>query len=142
MATTLFHDMMHRDVEVYVDDMVVKSKTPEEHLDSLRRFFLRLRQHNLKLNPTKCLFGVPSGKILGHMVSERGIEVDPIKSKAISEMQPPKMEKEVCDFLGRLQYISRFIAQLADVCSPIFKLLKKGISKEWNNECQKAFEKK
>ena len=59
MATALFHDMMHQDVEVYVDDMVVKSKTPEEHLDSLRRFFLRLRQYNLKLNPTKCLFGAP-----------------------------------------------------------------------------------
>ncbi|RVW61798.1 Retrovirus-related Pol polyprotein from transposon 17.6 [Vitis vinifera] len=82
-ATTLFHDMMHRDVEVYVDDMIVKSRGRSDHLAALERFFERIRQFRLRLNPKKCTFGVTSGKLLGYMVSERGIEVDPDKIRAI-----------------------------------------------------------
>ena len=141
MATTVFHDMIHKEVEVYVDDMVIKSKTPEEHLEALEKFFLRLRKFNLKLNPAKCLFGATSGVFLGHLVSKRGIVVDPSKTKAILEMPPPQTEKEIRGFLGRLQYISRFIKQLVDTCGPVFKLLRKGASKKWNEECQQAFEK-
>src|ERR1043165_9347489 len=140
MATTVFHDMIHQEVEVYVDDMIVKSKTPEGHLEALEKFFLRLRKFNLKLNPAKCLFGETSGVFLGYLVSKRGIEVDPSKAKAILEMPPPRTESEIRGFLGRLQYISRLINQLADTCGPIFKLLRKGASKKWNEECQKAFE--
>ncbi|RVW92804.1 Retrovirus-related Pol polyprotein from transposon 17.6 [Vitis vinifera] len=70
-ATTLFHDMMHRDVEVYVDDMIVKSRGRADHLDALERFFERIRKFRLRLNPKKCTFGVTSGKLLGHIVSER-----------------------------------------------------------------------
>ncbi|RVW62379.1 Retrovirus-related Pol polyprotein from transposon 17.6 [Vitis vinifera] len=70
-ATTLFHDMMHRDVEVYVDDMIVKSRGRADHLDALERFFERIRKFRLRLNPKKCTFGVTSGKLLGHMVSDR-----------------------------------------------------------------------
>ncbi|RVW68741.1 Retrovirus-related Pol polyprotein from transposon 412 [Vitis vinifera] len=70
-ATTLFHDMMHRDVEVYVDDMIVKSRDRADHLAALQRFFERIRQFRLRLNPKKCTFGVTSGKLLGHIVSER-----------------------------------------------------------------------
>ena len=140
MATTIFHDMIHKEVEVYVDDMVVKSKTAEEHTTALEKFFLRLRKYNLKLNPAKCLFGATSGVFLGHMVSRKGIEIDPSKAKAILEMPAPKTKKEVRGFLGRLQYISRFINQLADTCGPIFKLLRKGVSVKWNEDCQKAFD--
>ena len=80
-STALFHDMMHRDVEVYVDDMIVKSQGRADHLAALQRFFERIRQFRLRLNPKKCTFGVTSGKLLGHIVSERGIEVDPEKIK-------------------------------------------------------------
>ncbi|RVW73736.1 Transposon Ty3-G Gag-Pol polyprotein [Vitis vinifera] len=82
-ATTLFHDMMHRDVEVYVDDMIVKSRGRSDHLAARERFFERIRQFRLRLNPKKCTFGVTSGKLLGYIVSERGIEVDPDKIRAI-----------------------------------------------------------
>ena len=75
-VTTLFHDMMHRDVEVYVDDMIIKSQGRADHLAALERFFDRIRQFRLRLNPRKCTFGVTSGKFLGHIISERGIEVD------------------------------------------------------------------
>ena len=124
-ATTLFHDMMHRDVEVYVDDMIVKSRNRADHLAALQRFFDRIKQFRLRLNPKKCTFGVTSGKLLGHMVSERGIEVDPDKIRAILDMPAPRTEKEVRGFLGRLQYISRFISRLTDICEPIFTLLRK-----------------
>ena len=81
------------------------------------------------------------GKLLGHIVSERGIEVDPDKIKAIQEMPVPKMEKDVRGFIGKLQYISRFIAKLTMICDPIFKLFRKNQPVKWNKECQKAFEK-
>ncbi|XP_069152915.1 uncharacterized protein [Solanum lycopersicum] len=109
--TTIFHDMIHKEIEVYVDDVIIKSRKSSDHLTHLRKFFERLRRYNLKLNPAKCAFGVPAGKLLGFIVSRRGIELDPSKIKAIQELPPPKTRKEVMSFLGRLNYISRFIAQ-------------------------------
>ena len=124
-ATTLFHDMMHKDVEVYVDDMILKSQGRADHLATLQRFFERIRQFRLRLNPKKCTFGVTSGKLLGYIVSEHGIEVDPENTKAILDIPASRTEKEIRGFLGRLQYISHFIARLTDICEPIFCLLRK-----------------
>ena len=133
--------MMHRDVEVYTDDMIVKSQGRVDHLAALQRFFERIRQFRLRLNPKKCTFGVPYGKLLGHIVSERDIEVDPEKIKAILDMPAPRIEKEIISFLGRLQYISHFIARLIDICKPIFRLLRKNQPTVWNDDCQRSFEK-
>ena len=124
-ATALFHDRMHKEVEVYVDDMIVKSKMREGNFKALDKFLARLEKYNLRLNPKKWVFEITSGKLLGHIVSERGIEVDPEKSKAIQEMSVPKIEKDVRGFIGKLQYISRFITKLTMICDPIFKLLRK-----------------
>ena len=93
--TTLFHDMMHKEIEVYVDDMIVKSRTEVEHVEHLLTLFQRLRKYKLRLNPNKCIFGVRSGNLLGFVVNERGIEVDPAKVKAIKEMPAPKSKKQV-----------------------------------------------
>ena len=101
-STTLFHDMMHKDVEVYVDDMIVKSQGRADHLATLQRFFERIRQFRLRLNLKKCTFGVTSRKLLDHIVIEHGIEVDPEKIKAIHDMPSPRTEKEIRGFLGRL----------------------------------------
>ena len=100
MATALLHDMMHNEVEVYVDNMIVKSKDRESHTMNLRKFFERIRKYRLRLNPQKCTFGVTAGKLLGSLMSVRGIEVDPSKIKAILEMPPPRSEKEIKGFLG------------------------------------------
>ena len=89
VATTLFHDMMHRDVEVYMDDMIVKSRDRADHWVALERFFQSIRCFRLRLNPKKCTFGVTSGKLLGYMISERGIEADLDKIRAILDMSPP-----------------------------------------------------
>jgi len=137
----LFHDMMHKEIEVYVDDMIAKSESEEEHILNLRKLFERLRKFKLKLNPAKCTFGVRSGKLLGFVVSQKGIEVDPDKMRAIIEMPAPSTEKEVRGFLGRLNYIARFISQLTATCEPIFKLLRKNQVVEWNEDCQTAFDK-
>ena len=100
-ATTLFHDMMHQDVEVYVNNMIVKSRDRSGHLAALERFFERIRQFRLRLNP-KCTFGVTSGKLLGYMVSERGIEAYPDKIRVILDMPTPRIKREIKGFLGRL----------------------------------------
>ncbi|GAU51646.1 hypothetical protein TSUD_414680 [Trifolium subterraneum] len=138
--TTLFHDMMHKEIEVYVDDMIAKSRTEEEHVKYLLKLFQRLRKYQLRLNPNKCTFGVRSGKRLGFIVSQKGIEVDPDKVRAIQEMPAPKTEKQVRGFLGRLNYISRFISHMTATCGPIFKLLRKDQGVVWTEDCQKAFD--
>ena len=119
----MLHDMIHKEIEVYEDDMIVKLKDRPGHILALETFFTRIRQFRMRLNPKKCTFGVTAGKLLGFMITQRGIEVDPTKIKAILEMQPPKLEKEVRSFLGKIQYISRFISKLTTMCEPLFKLL-------------------
>ena len=113
----LFHDMMHKEIEVYVDDMIAKFKTEEQHLINLRNLFERLRKYQLRLNPAKCTFEVKSGKLLGFVLSQKGIEVDPEKVKAILEMPEPHTKKQVWGFLGHLNYIARFLSQLTASCS-------------------------
>ena len=102
MATALLHDMMHKEVEVYINDMIVKSATKGEHITNLRKFFERIKKYKLRLNPNNGTLGVTAGKLLGHMVSSRGIEINLIKIKAILEMPQPKTEKETRGFIGRL----------------------------------------
>ncbi|XP_058068594.1 uncharacterized protein LOC131217661 [Magnolia sinica] len=141
VMTALFHNMINKEMEVYVDDMIVKSRTIDGHFEDLENLFNRLEKFKLRLNPQKCVFGATGGKLLGFIVSEDGIRVDETKTKAIIEIPPPKTEKKIRGFLGQIQYISRFIAQLTSVCEPIFKLLWKNSPKELNDDCQAAFDK-
>ena len=92
------------------------------------------------MNPNKCTFGVRSGKLLGFIVSQKGIEVDPDKFKAIQEMPAPTTEKQVRGFLGSLNYISRFISHVTATCEPIFKLIKKDQGCVWTDDFQREFE--
>ena len=91
---------------VYVVDMIARSETEEEHLDHLQKLFDRLKLYKLRLNPNKCTFGVRSGKLLGFVVSDKGIQVDPAMVKAVQEMPTTRTEKKVMRFLGRLNHIS------------------------------------
>ena len=94
----------------------------------------------MKLNLAKRAFGVPDDKLLGFIVSRRGVELYHSKIKAIQELPPPKTKKEVMSFLERLTYIIRFITQSTVVCEPIFKLLKKDALTKWTEECETAFD--
>ena len=96
----MLHDLIHKEVEVYVDDMIVKSKDHEGHISALRKFFERIQFYKLRLNPNKCIFRVTSGKPLRFIVSQRGIEIDLDKIKAIIEMKPLRTERRSEDFWG------------------------------------------
>ena len=128
LVNQMFEKHIGRNVEVYVDDMLVKSKVEEDHLDDLKETFNTLRQYNMKLNPSKCVFGVSLGKFLGFMVSQRGIEAIPKKVKAILEMSSPKTIKEVQSFTGRVAALNRFVSKVTDKCLPFFKILKKAFA--------------
>ena len=109
-------------------------------MEDLLKLFQRLRKYSLRLNPKKCTFSVRSGKLLGFIVSQKGIEVNPYTVKEIQEMSAPRTEKQVRGFLGCLNYISRFISHMTATCETIFKLLKKYQGCVWTDDCQKAFE--
>ncbi|XP_028085335.1 uncharacterized protein LOC114286368 [Camellia sinensis] len=137
--TVIFGDMLHDTIECYVDDLVIKTNEKENHVEDLRKIFERLRRYKLKMNPLKCAFGVSSGKFLGFVVRNKGIEIDPTKIKAIAEMPPPRNLRELKGLQGRLAYIRRFISNLAGRCLPFSRLMKKGVPFEWNQQCQNAF---
>ena len=122
----IFHDMMHREIKDYIDDIVVKSRTKAGHFQVLERVFERSKMYKLRMNLMKCAFGVFAGKFLGFLVHYRGIRVDPAKAKAIVTMKRPTTVKELKSFLGRVSYNRRFVLGLASVTSELSKLLKKG----------------
>ena len=99
---TLFHDMMHKEIEVYVDDMIAKSHIARDHLVDLRKLFKRLIKYRLRLNPNKCAFRASSRKLLGFIVNQRGIKVDPTRVQAIWDMSTPQTEKQIHSFLGKV----------------------------------------
>ena len=134
----MFTQQIGRNVQVYVDDMLVKSLRENNHLDDLQERFNTLRSYNMKLNPSKCVFRVTTGKFLGFMVSHRGIEVNSEKVRAIMELEPLRTVKEVQSLNGKIPVLNRFISRATDKCLPFFRTLRKSF--KWTDECQKAFE--
>ncbi|KAL0541676.1 hypothetical protein IC582_021731 [Cucumis melo] len=114
----IFDDMLHKHIECYVDDLVVKSKKKCDHLKDLQLVLDRLRKYQLRMNHLKCAFGVTSGKFLGFIVRHRGIEVDHSKIDAIQKMPSPTNLHELRRLQGRLAYIRRFISNLEGRCQP------------------------
>ena len=96
----IFHDMIGHHVEVYIDDIIIKSKKAVNHVEHLRKTFQRMRAHCLKLNPLKCAFGVQAGNFLGFLVHMRGVKIDKNKARAVMEAKPPSNKKELQRFLG------------------------------------------
>jgi hypothetical protein len=137
LVNKMFRDQIERNVEVYVDDMLVKSIQTASHIADLRGTFGTLRSHKMKLNPAKYAFGVSSGKFLGFMVSQRGIEANPEKVSTVLGMQPPQTTKQLQQLTGRIAALNRFISRSTDKCLPFFKILRKAF--EWNSECEEAF---
>ena len=120
-------------MEVYVDDMLVKSLDKGKHLDDLQETFDTLRQYNMKLNPSKCTFGVSSGKFLRFMVSHRGIKANLDKIQVKLDMKPPRSIKEVQSFTEQVAALNMFVSKTTDKCLSFFKVLKKAF--EWTDEC-------
>ena len=137
LMNKMFAHQIGRNVQVYVDDILVKSLREDDHLGDLRETFDTLRSYNMKLNPNKCAFGVMAGKFLGFMVSQRGIEVNPEKIHAIMELEPPRTVKEVQSLNGKIAALNRFVSRATDKCLPFFRTLRKSF--EWTDECQTTF---
>ena len=116
MMTGMFEPQLGKSIEVYIDHIVVKSKVVSEHVGDLGAIFDILREHKLRLNASKCSFGVGSGKFLGYMVTHRGIEVSPDQIKAIHNLQPPRNPKEVQKLTGMIATLNWFISRSADRC--------------------------
>ena len=125
MMTKIFEPQLGRSIEVYIDDMVVKSKVVSEHVRNLTNIFEILRKHKLRLNASKCLFGVGSGKFLGYMVTYKGIEVNLDQIKAINSLQPPRNPKEVQKLTRMTAALNRFTSRSEDRCRPFFLFLHK-----------------
>ena len=138
LMNKMFTHQIGRNVQVYVDDMLVKSLHENDHLNDLQETFDTLRSYNMKLNPSKCVFGFTVGKFLGFMVSQRGIEVNSEKVRAILELEPPRMVKAVQSLNGKVAALNRFVSKATNKCLPFFCVLRKSF--EWTDECQKAFE--
>jgi hypothetical protein len=135
-----FGDLIRDKVEVYVDDIIVKTKRGSTLVEDLTLVFNRLRATRTKLNPDKCVFGVSVGKLLGLLVSYRGIESNPEKIKAIEAMRPPAHIKDVQKLARSLAALSRFILRLAERALPFFKLLWKFGPFSWTEEAEQAFQ--
>ena len=137
LVNRMFSKQIGRNMEVYVDDMLVKSREELPHLDDLKETFTTLKQYQMKLNPTKCVFCVASGKFLSFIVSQRGIEANPEKVQAIINMTLPKTVKEVQKLTRRITALNRFISRAKNKCLPFFKILKQAFA--WIDECETAF---
>ena len=124
----MFIKQIGRNMEVYVDDMLVKSKEELAHLDDLKETFATLKQYQMKLNLNKCVFGVASGKFLGFMVSQRGIEANSEKVQAIINTASLRTVKEVQKLTGRIATLNRFVSRATDKCLPFFKTLKQAFA--------------
>ena len=125
MMTRMFELQLGKNIEIYINDMVVKSKMVSEHLEDLRVIFQILRKYKLHLNASKCSFAVGSGKFLGYMVTYRGIEVNPDQIKAINNLRSPWNPREVQKLTGMAAALNILISRLADRCRPFFLLIKK-----------------
>ncbi|KAM1011133.1 hypothetical protein ACFX2C_046521 [Malus domestica] len=136
----MFAEQIGKSMEIYVDDMLVKSKHADQHITNQSETFTILKRYRMRLNPNKCAFGVGSGKFLGFMISQRGIEANPEKIKAIIDMKEPVTSKDIQSLTGKVAALTRFISKATDRCAPFFKALK-GSKKyiTWTDECVEAF---
>jgi hypothetical protein len=135
-----FGDLIRDKVEVYVDDIMVKTKRGSTLVEDLTLVYDKLRATRTKLNPDKCVFGVSPGKLLGFLVSHRGIKANLEKIKAIEAMRPPTRIKDVQKFTRSLAALSRFISRLAERALPFFRLLRKSGPFSWTKEAERAFQ--
>ncbi|XP_074590619.1 uncharacterized protein LOC141846475 [Curcuma longa] len=135
----VFQHQFGCNVEVYVDDILIKSKKVEQLTEDMEEIFGTLRQYDLKLNPNKCPFGVKGGCFLSYIVTERGIEANPAKVRALQDMASPRNVREVQKLVGKITLLSRFISHSAERSLPFFKVLRWATRFSWDEKCEQAF---
>jgi hypothetical protein len=138
----IFHDLMGKLVEIYIENIVVKSASVERHLGDLRQVLEQTRRFRLRMNPKKCAFGVSACQFLGFLVHERGIEIGLKSQEAIKTMVPRTTKKELQQLIGKINFVRRFISNLSGQIEPFIELVKIKANDEfrWGAEQQQAFE--
>jgi hypothetical protein len=137
-----FHELLDIIVEIYIDDIVVKLASLDSHLADLHLTFKKMRQYVLKMNPLKCAFGVSTGKFLGFIIHEHGIEIDPKRVESMKKAKAPTCKKELQSFLDKVNYLRQFISNLSGrvkAFTPILRL-KNDAEFIWGVEQQAVFE--
>jgi hypothetical protein len=135
-----FVEEIRKFIVIYLDDLTLFSQSDDEHLQHLRRVFEKCRRFGISLNPKKSLFGLEEGKLLGHMISKDGIKIDPSRIKAIQKLEHPRNIKELQSFIGKINFLRRFIPNLAELLRNITNMLKKDTKIKWDTESRKYFE--
>eukprot|EP00253_Pinus_taeda_P022683 PITA_22683 len=135
-----FAKEIHDFLVIYLDDLTAFSKSDQQHLEHLRQVFLICRKYDISLNPKKSLFGLEEGKLLGHIISKYGIRIDPDRIQAILEVPHPRNIKEIQAFLGKINFLRRFIPNLAELIKLVNNMLKKDSKVKWTVEAKQAFE--
>jgi hypothetical protein len=135
----IFHELISKIVEIYIDDVVVKSKSYKEHLADQRKTLECTRKHGLKMNPNKYAFGVSAGQFLGFLIHEKGIEVGQKSINIIDTIEAPSIEKELQSLRGKINFIRRFISNLSERIQSFTPLLKLKVDQKfvWGEEQQK-----
>jgi hypothetical protein len=140
MMSQVFKEQIGRILEVYIDDMIVKTPEDKDSVADLHETFQQLRRYDLRLNPNKCTFGAEAGKFLGFMLTSWGIEVNPDKCSAVLNMQSPRTIKEVQQLTRMIAVLTRFLPDSARKCLPFFRTLRRKEDFQWNAECEEALQ--
>ena len=140
LMNRIFHPYLDKFVVVFIDDILVYSKTRADHVDHLELVLETLREHQLYAKFKKCSFWMESISFLGHVINADGIHVDPEKIEAVVVWKPPKTVMEVKSFLGLAGYYRRFIEGFSKIAKPLTTLTQKGGKFDWTETYQKSFE--
>ena len=136
LVSKMFTNQLGNTMEVYIDDMLIKSLHADQHLDYLHQAFEVLKKYNMKLNPTKCSFGVASCKLLGYMVTQHGIEANPVQIQLVVGIPSPTCIKDIQCLTGRVAALSHFISRSLEKCHLLFATLRKSKDFEWTPACE------
>lgn len=135
-----FRDLIGKCIIIYMDDLTVFLKKREDHIEDLRKVFQRCQRHGISLNPKKCIFEVIEGKLLGHLITEKGILIDLEHIEAISRIHLPTNQKELRSFFIKINFVRKFITGFAEIVKPLNEMLKKDAKMEWTLSTKRAFE--
>jgi hypothetical protein len=125
---------------IYLDDITIFSKSDDEHLQHLEQIFRKCRRYGISLNPRKSHFSMPEGKLLGHIISAGGIKIDPKRVDAIQEIEIPRNKKSIQSFIGRINFLRRFVPNFVEIIRPITNMLKKYVVIKWSLEEKSTFQ--
>ena len=125
---------------IYLDDITIFSKSNEEYLQHLEQVFKKCRRYGISLNPRKSHFAMPKGKLMGHITSARGIKIDPKRVCAIQQIEIPRNKKVVQSFIGKINFLRRFVPNFAEILKPITNMLKKYAMIKWSSEEKSSFQ--